>query len=55
VAPWNIGQVPERYLIAAPGLNELKKRRQRLQQNRAYIERMFSNWRSQKLTNKRIM
>lgn len=47
VAPWEIGQVPERYIEAAIGLSSLKERRQRLQRAKAYLDKVFSSWRRQ--------
>lgn len=47
VAPWQIGQVPERYLEAALGLSKLQSRKKRLEQNRASLDRTFKIWRSQ--------
>jgi len=55
VAPWQVKQVPERYLIVAQGMNNLKERRQRLQQDRAYINQVFSSWRRQHPSYRKLM
>ena len=47
VAPWEVRQLPERYIDAALGLNSLKERRKRLQADRNYLAQVFKSWKSQ--------